>query len=178
MHLCSFKYMEIIWNGSIDQMQAKFIGVKFLRAHSRFKKRKKNLSSSIYFFYKTSRLELLLVYRVQKVSGKFCWKVKGALLAVLIHSLVTATAKTGYIPSETKIEHDLRLSEHDFLVRSSGNFREQRNIWKGSPVFPDRMFQTEIHVPLLQAVFDTIDVYRTTLYSWLFSENGTHLYKW
>ena len=33
---------------------------------------------------------------------------------------------------------------HDFSGRSSGKFREQRNVWKGSPVFPDRMFQTEI----------------------------------
>ena len=28
--------------------------------------------------------------------------------------------------------------------------REQRNVWKGSPVFPNRMFQTEIRVPFVQ----------------------------
>ena len=31
------------------------------------------------------------------------------------------------------------------------NFREQPNIWKGSPVFPDGMYQTEIRVPFLQS---------------------------
>ena len=29
--------------------------------------------------------------------------------------------------------------------------RKQRNIWKGSPVFPDGIFQTEIRVPILQS---------------------------
>ena len=43
--------------------------------------------------------------------------------------------------------------EHDFLGRvvSVANFREQRNIGKGSPVFPDEMFQTEIRVPFFQS---------------------------
>ena len=31
-----------------------------------------------------------------------------------------------------------------------GNFREQRNVQKGSPVFPDGTFQTEIRVPFVQ----------------------------
>ena len=35
-----------------------------------------------------------------------------------------------------------------FWFISAENFREQRNIWKGSPVFPDEMFQTEIRVSL------------------------------
>ena len=35
------------------------------------------------------------------------------------------------------------------------NFREQRNIWKGSPVFSDGILQTEIRVPFLQTIFDT-----------------------
>ena len=33
------------------------------------------------------------------------------------------------------------------LAWVSEHFREQRNIWKGSPVFPVGMFQTEIRVP-------------------------------
>ena len=37
-----------------------------------------------------------------------------------------------------------------FRVVSVENFREQRNVWKGSPVFPDGMFQTEIRVPFVQ----------------------------
>ena len=43
--------------------------------------------------------------------------------------------------------------EHDFLGRvvSVANFREQRNIGKGSPIFPDEMFQTEIRVPFFQS---------------------------
>ena len=36
--------------------------------------------------------------------------------------------------------------ENDFLGRSSRIFREQRNIWKGSPIFPGGIFQTEIRV--------------------------------
>ena len=38
-----------------------------------------------------------------------------------------------------------------FLVLPAENFREQRNIWKGSPVFPDGIFQTEIRVLFLQS---------------------------
>ena len=38
-----------------------------------------------------------------------------------------------------------------FWVFPTENFREQRNIWKGSPVFPDGMFQKEIRVPFLQS---------------------------
>ena len=41
--------------------------------------------------------------------------------------------------------------DHDFWVLPKENFREQRNIWKGSPVFPDGIFQTEIGVPFLQS---------------------------
>ena len=45
-----------------------------------------------------------------------------------------------------------------FWVRfPTENSREQRNIWKGSPIFPDGIFQTEIRVPFLQShlFFDT-----------------------
>ena len=49
------------------------------------------------------------------------------------------------------------------------NFRDQRNIWKGSPVFPDGMFQAEICVPFLQSHL---------WYRGRFSVNGTDLYKW
>ena len=45
--------------------------------------------------------------------------------------------------------------EHAFLVVPAENFREQRNIWKGSPVFPDGIFQTEIWVYLCKTIFDT-----------------------
>ena len=41
------------------------------------------------------------------------------------------------------------------LVVPAENVREQRNIWKGSPVFPDRIFQAEIRVLFFQAIFDT-----------------------
>ena len=36
-----------------------------------------------------------------------------------------------------------------FGVVPAENFREQWNFWKGSPVFPDRIFQMEIHIPFL-----------------------------
>ena len=38
-----------------------------------------------------------------------------------------------------------------FWVVPEKNFREQRNILKGSPVLPDGMFQAEICVPFLQS---------------------------
>ena len=41
--------------------------------------------------------------------------------------------------------------EHDFLGLPAENFREQRNIWKSSPVFADGIFQKEICVPFLQS---------------------------
>ena len=37
-----------------------------------------------------------------------------------------------------------------FRIVPVENFREQRNVWKGSRVFADGMFQTEIRVPLVQ----------------------------
>ena len=37
-----------------------------------------------------------------------------------------------------------------FRVVPVENFCEQRNIWKGSPVFPDGIFQTDIRVPLVK----------------------------
>ena len=45
-----------------------------------------------------------------------------------------------------------KWTKHDFLGRSIEKkirFREQGNIWKGSPVFPG-MFETVIRVPFLQ----------------------------
>ena len=43
-----------------------------------------------------------------------------------------------------------------FRVVLVGNFQEQGNVWKGSPVFPDGMFQTEIRVPyFFKAMFGT-----------------------
>ena len=42
------------------------------------------------------------------------------------------------------MEHD------DFLGRCSGKFLGAKEHRKGSPVFPERTFQTEIRVPFLQ----------------------------
>ena len=65
--------------------------------------------------------------------------------------------------------------EHDFLGRvvSVANFREQRNIGKGSPVFPDEMFQTEIRVPF----FSKSSLTPSSRLRGHFSENETDLYK-
>ena len=42
--------------------------------------------------------------------------------------------------------------EHEFLGRVSGKFPGPTgNIWKGSPVFPHGMFQTEMRVPLMKS---------------------------
>ena len=45
--------------------------------------------------------------------------------------------------------------EHDFLGLSSGKFPGATEHLKGSPVFPDGIFQTEIRVPFFKAIFDT-----------------------
>jgi len=39
---------------------------------------------------------------------------------------------------------------HDFSGRSSGKFPGAPERLKGSPVFPDGMFQTEIRAPFVQ----------------------------
>ena len=38
-----------------------------------------------------------------------------------------------------------------FWVVPAESFKEQRNIWKGSPVFADEMFQKEVCVPFVQS---------------------------
>ena len=53
-----------------------------------------------------------------------------------------------------KIFREIRLKSKlnaTFWVFQTENFREQRNIRKGSPVFPDGIFQREICVPFLQS---------------------------
>ena len=58
----------------------------------------------------------------------------------------------------------------------AGTFREQRKISKGSAVFPDWTFQTEIRVPFLHQKPSLISVFRP---SRSFSVNaGTDLNKW
>ena len=48
-----------------------------------------------------------------------------------------------YLLSFRKIQLE---SKNTLGVVPAEDFREQQNIWKGSPVFPDGMFQTEIRV--------------------------------
>ena len=61
-------------------------------------------------------------------------------------------------------KYALKVNEHDSLVVPAENFREQRNIWKGSPVLPDELFQTKILVPFLQShteIFSIVSGART-----------------
>ena len=58
----------------------------------------------------------------------------------VVYHLQQFSGKTGWTVNGTT-----------FWVFPTENFREQRNIWKGSPVFPDGMFQKEIRVPFLQS---------------------------
>ena len=45
-----------------------------------------------------------------------------------------------------------KYREHEFLGRVSGKFTGPTgNIWKGSPVLPDGMFQTEMRVPMMKS---------------------------
>ena len=56
------------------------------------------------------------------------------------------------------------MMKHDFLVVPAENFGEQRNIWKGSPVLPDELFQTKILVPFVQShteIFSILSSART-----------------
>ena len=53
----------------------------------------------------------------------------------------------------TRIFREIRFERKwntTFWVFPTENFREQQNIWKGSPVFPDEIFLTEIRVPFPQ----------------------------
>ena len=61
-----------------------------------------------------------------------------------------------------------------FWVDPAENFRQQRNIRKGSPVFPDVIFHTEICVPFAQSHV----WYQFQALVTVFSVNGTDFYKW
>ena len=64
----------------------------------------------------------------------------------------------------------------NFWVVPAENFRKQRNIWKGSPVFPDGIFQSEIRVPFLPSLqFDTSF---SPSRSFSGKSNWLNLYKW
>ena len=59
-----------------------------------------------------------------------------------------------------------------FCVVLVENFRVQRNVWKGSTVFPVGMFHTEIRGPLLQShlLYEFLKGFRGR-----FAVNGTDL---
>ena len=59
-----------------------------------------------------------------------------------------------------------------FRVFPAENFREQRNVWKGSPVLSVAMFQTEICVPFH---YNYLSISGFLV---CFSVNGTDLCKW
>ena len=63
-----------------------------------------------------------------------------------------------------------------FWVVPAENFREQRNIWKGSPVFPDGIIQTEISVQIFfNDFFDTsfrLPRTQTSLFPWKCAPSG------
>ena len=63
-----------------------------------------------------------------------------------------------------------------FWVVPAENFREQRNIWKGSPVFPDGIIQTEISVQIFfNDFFDTsfrLPRTQTSLFPWKCAPKG------
>ena len=72
------------------------------------------------------------------------------------HSIIPSVCHSqnrGCLPF-TRIFREIRFESKwntTFWVFRTENFREQRNIWKGSPVFPDEIFQTEIRVPFPQS---------------------------
>ena len=59
----------------------------------------------------------------------------------------------GCLPAFTKSFQKIQLESKwnmAFWVVTAENFREQPTTWNGCPVFPDWIFQMEIHVPFLQ----------------------------
>ena len=53
--------------------------------------------------------------------------------------------------------------QHDFMVRSTGNFRNKRNFWKRSPVFPVETSKRRIFVPFTD--FSSLSPFRRGLLS-------------
>ena len=68
---------------------------------------------------------------------------QSAKFRVLAHALLPFTTTFRKFRLESKWYTTFRVVPVE-------NFREQRNVSKGSPVFPDGMFQTEIRVPFVQ----------------------------
>ena len=63
-----------------------------------------------------------------------------------------------------------------FWVVPAGNFREQRNIWKASPVFPEGIFQSEFRVPFLPS--HQFHTSFSPSQSFSGKSNWLNLYKW
>ena len=59
--------------------------------------------------------------------------------------------RTYYILNKFSVGKTQKVVLRAFQPDFPENFWEQQNIWKGSPVFPDGIFQTEIRVPFLQS---------------------------
>ena len=93
-------------------------------------------------------LALTLVYHLPQIPRNSCsgvngkrffgssyWKFSGQMEIMVVYHLQKDYGK---------IQFESNLMAGTWL------FGEQQNIWTSSPVFPDGIFQTEIHVPLLQ----------------------------
>ena len=67
-----------------------------------------------------------------------CFMMKFAKVILVVYLCTNVSRKSG-------------LKANWVRLIPAENFRQLRNIWKGSPVCPDQMFQKEIHVPFLQS---------------------------
>ena len=67
-------------------------------------------------------------------------------------------------------------TEYNILFVLVENFREHWNIWEGSPVFPDGMFQLGIGVPLNPALIPVFQVFAAMFWlKELIHANGTNV---
>ena len=81
---------------------------------------------------------------------------------MVVYHLPKFSGKSGWKVNGTRL-----------LFHSIEKFPGQRNIWKGSPVFPEGIFQTEFVFHFLKPSLKPGSPLRG-----LFSVNETHVYKW
>ena len=140
---------------------------------------------TIYNCSKLSRVKCLpgIPYRTSMeslgVSMEYPWssmEFRGVSLQFVWESDIKIKQLIGCLPF-TKIFRKILLESKwntTCWVVPSENSREQRSIWKGSPVFPNGIFQTEIRVPFLQSHL----WYRVLAFAVVLLVNGTDLYEW
>ena len=101
----------------------------------------------------SGRIKLLFDGLAYNTSGHFahcsCFSSPPAGLEKIQRS--SQNIRTYYILNKFSVGKTQKVVLRAFQPDFPENVWEQQNIWKGSPVFPDGIFQTEIRVPFLQS---------------------------